>query len=97
MEIDELVEKIIDRFKTEQYDYNDYEMTILSGYRDKEERLCRTILKEELLEFIKSLNIDTIEYKNKCEIYEVIISHSNFKMATEKINNRKKKEVEKNV
>ena len=97
MEIDELVEKIMDRFKIEQYDCNDYEMTILSGYKDKEERLCRTILKEELLEFIKSLNTDVIEYKNKCESYEVLISNSNFKMATEKINNRKKKEVEKDA
>lgn len=55
------------------------------------------IIKEEILKFVENLKIDAIEYKNKCEIYEVLISNSNFKMATEKINNRKEKEVEKDV
>lgn len=53
------------------------------------------IIKEEVQKFVENLKTDTTEYKNKCEIYEVLISNSNFKMATEKINSRKKKEVEK--
>lgn len=94
MEINELIENIIKRFKTEEYRSNDYNLPILYSNKN-EENLCRLILKEEIQKFVENLNIDTIEYKNKCEIYEIIISHSNFKMATEKINNRKKNEVEK--
>lgn len=68
---------------------------ILYTSSGNETNACRMIIKEEVQKFVENLKIDTTEYKNKCEIYEVLISNSNFKMATEKINNRKKKEVKK--
>ena len=95
MEISKIAENIIDRFSKERYYDDGHDFCILYVKSDNKANLMRMIIVEELTKFVENLNTDAIEYKNKCEIYEVLISNSNFKMATEKINNRKKKEVEK--
>lgn len=94
MNIDEVIEKIITELKTQEYYYGETigNTTILHKYNSTSIELCRKILKTELMLWRDEAILNQIEYKNKCEIYERIISNSNFKAILEKKKENKKED-----